>query len=81
MTKTLGDFLSWLQDKGTLVEVCVIMALVSPLCFLILFLASSDLRFTDDLSIMLTGSIWILGVAYGIYNTLRYVYETTVSKS
>jgi len=81
MTKTLEDFLSWLQDKGVLVEVCVIMALVSPLCFLILFLATSGLRFTDDLSIMLTGSIWILGVAYGIYNILRYVYETTVSKS
>lgn len=82
MIKRFGD---WLLDRGDLAIFCVNMT-IPILWVTFVFGAVAALQGTFMLSeplVLLTLLVALLSpiVLYGMYNILRYVYETTVSKS
>ncbi len=81
----LKRFEAWLLDRGDLAIFCVNMTI--PILWVIfVFVVIGTLRSAFDISDRLSFSIFNLLLLspillYGMYNILRYVYETTVSKS
>ena len=82
----LKHFQDWLWDRGELAIFCVTMSIpVLWVIFVFCLVAALEVlafTFSKPLYLLtLTTTLLAPMVLYGIYNILRYVYETTVSKS
>ena len=81
----LKHFHDWLLDRGDLAIICVILTIPVLWIFFVAGLVAS-LKSYFIISKPLGLLIFIVTllapmVLYGMYNILRYVYETTVGKS